>query len=103
MPEQALDPGWWRSMADIFGPGGVVLLITNSASWYGLWLFWKRLKEKDEECTTEMSQAEARWETRFQQLRSDVKEAFGIVAKLTENVTILAERARTTTNTRGSA
>ena len=89
MPDQALDPGWWSQMSAIFGPGGVVLLITNGASWYGLWLFWKRLNEKDKECQTERETARA-------YTRADVKEAFGIVGKLTEQVTLLAERAKTT-------
>lgn len=94
MPTEALDPGWWSRMAEIFGPGGLVLLITNAAFGYLIWLFWNRLKEKDAECQKEMTQAETRWETRFQQMRSDVKEAFGIVAELTKQTTLLAERAK---------
>ena len=96
MPTEALDPGWWSRMAEIFGSGGLVLLITNAAFGYLIYLMWKRLKEKDTECQTEMLNAESRWEVRFQQLRSDVKEAFGIVGELTKQTTLLAERSVST-------
>lgn len=91
---QVSNPALWTTLASIFGPGGLVLLITNAAAWYGTYLIWGRLKEKDAECHGEMNEAELRWETRFQQMRGDVKEGFSVVARLTDQVTVLAERSR---------
>ncbi len=91
--EQASNPDLWKTLAAIFGPGGLVLLLTNGASLYFNKMLWTRLKEKDAECQDDMEKAEARWETRFQQMRSDVKEGFGVVGKLTEQVTILATKS----------
>lgn len=91
---QVSNPDLWKTLAGIFGPGGLVLLLTNGASLYFNKMQWARLKEKDEECHGQMNEAEARWETRFQQMRGDVKEGFAVVGKLTEQVTVLAERSR---------
>lgn len=88
-PINVSDPTLWTTLNSIFGPAGLVLLLTNVGAWYATHLIWKRLKEKDEGCQAEMEKAEARWEARFQQMRGDVKEGFGIVAKLTERVTLL--------------
>lgn len=96
-PINVNDADLWKTLATIFGPGGLVLLLTNAGAWYATWLIWKRLKEKDAECQTEMDKQETRSETRFQQMRSDIKEAFGIVGTLSERVTVLVER---TANTR---
>lgn len=93
-PVNVNNPDLWKSLGAIFGPGGLALLLALGASLYFNRMQWNRLKEKDDECQKEMTAAETRWEARFQQMRSDVKEAFGIVAKLTENVTLLAERAK---------
>lgn len=94
-PINTNNPELWKTLASIFGPGGIALLLVFGVSVYFNRLQWVRLKEKDQECQTEMAAAESRWETRFQQMRGDVKEAFGIVAKLTEQTTLLAERAKT--------
>lgn len=95
-PVNISDPTLWDTFAKIFGPGGIpLLLVVGGLAWVVRYLL-VRLKEKDAECRTEMEKAEARWETRFQQMRSDVKEGFGIVAKLSEQVTILATRANGT-------
>lgn len=95
-PVNVSNPDLWNSLGAIFGPGGLALLIALAASLYFNRMLWTRLKEKDDECRTEMTAAESRWETRFQQMRADVKEGFSIVAKLTEQVTILAARANVT-------
>lgn len=96
------NPDLWKTLATIFGPGGLALLLVFGVSVYFNRLQWVRLKEKDTECQDEMTKMQALWETRFQQMRGDVKEAFGIVAKLTEQTTLLAERAKSPTNTRAS-
>lgn len=91
---QVNNPQLWTTLAGIFGPGGLVLLLTNAAAGWFIKMQWARLKEKDDECHTEMVEAEARWETRFQQMRTDVKEGFAVVGKLTEQITTLVARAR---------
>lgn len=88
------NPALWSQLGQIFGPGGVALLIGFAASLYFNRMLWTRLKEKDEECNKEMTEAETRWDTRFQQMRTDVKEGFAVVAKLTEQVTVLATRSK---------
>lgn len=91
---QVSDPALWATLSAIFGPGGLVLLLTNAGAWYATYLIWQRLKEKDAECATTMKTAEDRWESRFQEMRGDVKEGFAVVARMTEQVTILATRAQ---------
>ena len=93
-PVNVNNPDLWKSLGAIFGPGGLALLLALGASLYFNRMQWTRLKEKDEECAKDMTAAETRWETRFQQMRTDIKEAFGLVAKLTEQTTLLAERAK---------
>lgn len=106
-PVNVSNPDLWKSLGAIFGPGGLALLIALAAALYFNTLQWKRLKEKDDECQKQcekvmdaallaMKEAELRWETRFQQMRGDVKEGFGIVAKLTEQVTLIGARANGT-------
>lgn len=95
-PVNVNNPDLWKSLGAIFGPGGLALLIAFAASLYFNRLLLARIKEKDDECHDQMTQAETRWETRFQQMRADVKEGFGIVAKLTEQVTLLGARANGT-------
>lgn len=101
------NPDLWRSLGAIFGPGGLALLLAFAAALYFNFMQWTRAKEQDKQCQEErekvlanagaaMKDAEARWETRFQQMRSDVKEGFGIVAKLTEQVTLLGVRGNGT-------
>lgn len=93
MGEQALDPGWWAQMAAIFGPGGVVLLITNATSWYGLWLMWKRLQEKDAECRSEIDSQRQAWKSVVDGKDKDNKELAETVENLLVQVTRLVERA----------
>lgn len=95
-PVNVSDPGLWKVVGEIFGPGGLALLLAFAASLYFNRMLWTRLKEKDDECRTEMTAAEVRWEARFQQMRADVKEGFGIVAKLTEQVTLIGARGNGT-------
>lgn len=110
-----LDPAkgleFLKWLAATIKPEALIAMLTLSAG-LGIavatnWFFWQRLNEKDRECQlqmtdlraecqTEMATAEARWEARFQQMRSDIKEAFGCVADLTKQVTLLAERTRAT-------
>lgn len=91
------DPNLWKTLASIFGPGGLVLLITNAGTAWAVRLMWNRLKEKDEECRTEIAAERTSFMEFRNQLRDDIKQAFGIVATLSEKVTVLVER---TTNTR---
>ena len=88
-PVNVNNPDLWRSLGAIFGPGGIPLLIGMAASMYFNLLQWRRAKEDKDECAKAVTESETRWEARFQQMRADVKEGFGIVAKLTEQVTIL--------------
>lgn len=101
-PAKGLELLKWLNTA--LGAVGFVSIITLGAglavSVAGNWLMWQRLNEKDEGCRKEMGEAESRWEVRFQQMRSDIKEAFGVVGELTKQVTLLAERSRTNTRTR---
>jgi hypothetical protein len=91
--DKLADPTLWRTLADIFGPGGIVLLLTNAASWYTAYLMWQRLKEKDAECRQEIATMSALFAESRNQLRADIKEAFASVAKLAEQVTVLATKA----------
>jgi hypothetical protein len=86
-------------MSTIFGPGGVVLLIKRRGGLRGL----PHVQPTERE-GRRMSEGNGRGgialEVRFQQMRSDIKEAFGFVGELTKQVTLLAERSRTNTRTR---
>ena len=95
-PVNISDPTLWATVYKIFGAGGIpLLLVCGGLSWL-VRHYIHREKEKDAECQSAMEKAEARWETRFQQMRADVKEGFGIVAKLSEQVTILTAKVNGT-------
>lgn len=94
-PVNVNDPALWKMLKEIFGPGGIALLLAFGASLYFNRMQWLRLKEKDTECQTEREKAR-------EYFRADTKEAFGVVAKLTDQVTLLAERAATNARTRES-
>lgn len=92
-PDQLANPTLWQTLANIFGPGGIVLLLTNAAAWYTAYLMWQRLKEKDQECRAEIATMSASFAESRNQLRADIKEAFQSVGKLAEQVTVLATKA----------
>lgn len=96
-PINISDPSLWDTFNKIFGPGGIPLLLVIGGLGWAVKSLMQRQKEKDSECQQEMDRQETRSETRFQQMRGDIKEAFGIVGILSEKVTVLVER---TTNTR---
>ena len=87
------NPDLWRALAGIFGPGGIVLLLTNAAAYYMNYLMWGRLKEKDIECQAELAAAAAGAMERANQMRDDIKEAFRAVADLSSKVTVLVDRS----------
>lgn len=101
---QVSNPALWTTLAGLFGPAGVVLLLTNAGFAYGIRIMWVRLKEKDEECQKELATAAAAalaaktadqeaWRERATQMRDDIKEAFRAVGELSKQVTILVDRA----------
>lgn len=95
-PINVSDPTLWDTFNKIFGPGGIpLLLVIGGLAWLVRSLIIRQ-KEKDAECQQQMKEAETRWETRFQQMRSDVKEGFGIVADLSKQVTLLVAKASDT-------
>lgn len=98
-PVNINNPGLWDVLFKIFGAGGIPLLLGCGGLAWLVKQQNQRIKEKDEECRAEMDKAEARWDVRFQQMRTDIKEAFGHVGELTDQVTRLAERS-TLTRTR---
>ncbi len=93
------DPALWRALKEIFGPGGIALLIAFGASLYFNRMQWLRATEKDATCQKEKDSAEERFQKSRSETRDDVKQAFGQVAELTKQVTLLAERT-TSTRTR---
>lgn len=85
-PINVSNPDLWRSLAAIFHPSGIVLLIALAASLYFNRMQWIRLKEKDTECQEERERVLAA-------SQADRKEAMDNVAELTKQVTILTERS----------
>ena len=87
------NPQLWTSLANIFGPGGLVLLITNLGTAYLVKMMFNRIKEKDIECQAELAAAAAGAMERANQMRDDIKEAFHAVADLSSKVTVLVDRS----------
>lgn len=99
-PINVNDPTLWDMLFKIFGAGGIPLLLIAAGEGWAIKILLEKIdkkdadiKAKDEECQKELATAQAGWTERFNQMRADIKEAFGIVGTLSEKVTILAERA----------
>lgn len=94
-PKDGLEIAQWLNAA--LGPVGFVAILTLGAgivvSVFSNWFMWQRLIEREKECQAEKKEMQQIHAERSEQLRMDNKEAFGMVAELTKQVTILAERA----------
>jgi len=93
-PAKGLELLKWLNTS--LGPVGFVAAIGAAVAVATNWFFWKRLKEKDQECQAEMDRQRAAWKAVVDGKEADNKEIAKTVTDLLVQVTLLAERARVT-------